>query len=168
VLRAIAQLICQAVAWLEGLATALFAVAVVLEIVNLVWRWFGGGIPEAAEFSSLVMVAIAFLGMARGFLSDEHVRFIALEKRLREQWRLPFLLVAIALNAITLFIVGLLGIGMTAGFIQIGNTAFSMTWMPLWVWAITIPVGAFLSLAALVVAAARAVASGQKEPTKQL
>lgn len=133
----------------EGISGVLFIAAVTLELVNLAMRWMGGGIPEAPEFTALVMVAIAFLGMARAFRRGEHARFSALEQLLPETMQFVWACVGTLLNIAAMGVLLWLGIKMTMGFYLIGNGGFSMPWMPIWIWALCIPIGAAVSLIAL-------------------
>lgn len=148
VLRRTAALIVSAT---EAISALLFMAAVLLELVNLGMRWLSFGIPQAAEFSALVMVPIAFLGMARGFMGGEHARFSALERFLPVSLQPAWASVATLLNLVALSVLLWLGVKMTIGFFDIGNSGFSMPWMPLWLWALCLPVGAAASVVALVV-----------------
>ena len=134
----------------ELLTSIGFGLILVGELVNLVLRYiFASGIPEISELGGVAVVVVGFLGMARGFLSGDHVNFGAVLNELTRVAGKRVILVPYLLAGLTLAIVAYVGFAATAQFAGLYLTAVSMPWLPFWVPMATIPIGSLLGILGL-------------------
>lgn len=131
----------------EWLTSIVFLFAFFLQLYALVLRYFfDTGITQATEVGKFAVVAICFLGMVRGFGRREHIRFSGLVTRLNGSTRRVFSVVSEVLTLLTLGVVAYTGVLMTYRYARLYLRAVTMTWFPLWVLILTIPLGAILSI----------------------
>lgn len=131
----------------EWLTSVVFLFAFFLQLYALVLRYFfDTGITQATEVGKFAVVAICFLGMVRGFGRREHIRFSGLVTRLSGPWRKVLNSVGEVLTLVTLGVVAYTGAFMTYRYAMLYLRAVTMTWFPLWVLMLTIPLGAILSV----------------------
>lgn len=134
----------------ELLASVIFLFAFFLQLYALILRYFfNTGITQATEVGKFAVVAICFLGMVRGFDRREHIRFSGLVTRLPPLPRTVLRATGDALTLAMLGVIGYTGVLMTLRYAHLYLRAVTMTWFPLWVLILTIPLGAILSVFAV-------------------
>lgn len=135
----------------EGFTSVVFLFAFFLQLYALILRYFfNTGITQATEVGSFAVVVICFFGMVRGFGRKEHIRFSGLVTRLGGRTQRAFALVGDLLTLAVLCTIAYTGTLMTIRYAELYLRAVTMSWFPLWVLIVTVPVGAILSILGVV------------------